>query len=127
MDEYARSRFILFCTSAATFPIVIDNAATIQISQTRPGAWASNSILSSTANTAALGAVDMNPTIGAGAPSYTSGVQMWKGAAATLNPKPTNIIAIPTKASSGTLVAARLSLITAMLVDPVAPNINATP
>src|SRR5512132_706985 len=119
MDEYASSRLTLFWTSAATFPMVMDNAATIQISQTRPGAWASNSMRSKTANAAALGAVDMNPTIGAGAPSYTSGVQMWKGAAATLNPKPTNIIAIPTKASIGTLVAARLSPMTGMLVDPV--------
>ena len=53
----------------------MESAATTQISQTRPGAWASNMIRSSTANTAALGAVDMNPTTGAGAPSYTSGVQ----------------------------------------------------
>ena len=42
---------------------------------TRPGAFASNMIRSNTANTAAFGAVDMNPTTGEGAPSYTSGVQ----------------------------------------------------
>ena len=54
----------------------MDSAAVTQISQTRPGALASNMTRSSTANAAALGAVDMKPTTGAGAPSYTSGVQM---------------------------------------------------
>src|SRR5450755_720148 len=82
---------------------------------------------SSTANTAALGAVDMNPTTGAGAPSYTSGVHMWKGAAATLKARPTNIKAIPAYARTGIMSVRRVSPITAMLVDPVAPNMSATP
>src|SRR6516165_12274819 len=85
IDEYASRRFTLVCTKAATLPSVIESAAEIQISQKRPGAFASNKTRSRTAKAAAFGAVDMNPTIGAGAPSYTSGVQMWNGAAATLN------------------------------------------
>src|SRR5271155_1202588 len=84
-------------------------------------------IRSSTANTAALGPVDMNPTTGAGAPSYTSGVHTWNGAAATLNPKPTNMNATPTYARSGISRERRVSAITVMLVEPVAPNISATP
>ena len=37
--------------------------------------------------------------IGVGAPSYTSGAHMWNGAAATLNPKPTSISAMPIRSS----------------------------
>src|ERR1700682_4483115 len=76
IEEYASSRLTFCCTSAPTFPSVIDRAAATQISQSRPGALASNMTRSRTANAAALGAVDMKPTTGAGAPSYTSGVQI---------------------------------------------------
>ena len=69
MEEYASRRFTLSCTKAATLPIVMESAAATHISHTRPGAWAWNMIRSSTAKTAALGAVDMNPTTGDGAPS----------------------------------------------------------
>src|SRR5579862_8820736 len=74
IDEYASNRFTLSCTNAPRLPRVIESAATTQIKPTRPGAFASNMIRSKTANTAAFGAVDMNPTIGEGEPSYTSGV-----------------------------------------------------
>ena len=47
----------------------MESAAATQISQKRPGAFASKMIRSRTAKTAALGPVDMNPTTGAGAPS----------------------------------------------------------
>src|SRR5262249_42749767 len=75
MEEYASSRLTLFCTIAATLPKVIESTADTQISQKRPGAFASKKMRSNTAKAAAFGAVDMNPTTGAGAPSYTSGVQ----------------------------------------------------
>src|SRR5437899_4408637 len=108
----------------------MESAAVTQMSQRRPGALASNIIRSSTANTAAFGAVDMNPTTGDGAPSYTSGVQTWNGAAATLKPSPTNINAMPRYARIGPEWPAEYgrsaSPILAMLVDPVAPNISAT-
>src|SRR5207302_10311661 len=86
-----------------------------------------NTTRNRTANAAAFGAVDIKPTTGAGAPSYTSGVQTWNGAAATLNPSPTNISAIEVYTSiSGRLASSRW-LMMSMLVDPVAPNIRATP
>jgi hypothetical protein len=47
------------------------------------------------ANDAAFTPVDMYAVIGVGAPSYTSGLQTWNGAAATLNPSPTSSIASP--------------------------------
>src|ERR1700756_999763 len=109
------------------FPIVIERAATTQINHSRPGALISNIMRSSTANAAAFGAVDMNPTTGAGAPSYTSGVQTWNGAAATLNPRPTNISAIAANTSISTGPDCSLWAMMSMLVDPVAPNIKATP
>src|SRR5579864_6332484 len=127
MEEYASSRFTLSCTSAPILPRVIERAATTQINHTRPGASASNRIRSRTANAAALGAVDMNPTTGAGAPSYTSGVQTWNGAAATLNPRPTNISAIAANTSISTGPDCSRWAMMSMLVDPVAPNMSATP
>ena len=47
----------------------MESAAETQINQKRPGALASNRTRSKTANAAALGPVDISPTIGAGAPS----------------------------------------------------------
>ncbi len=74
----------------------MESAAETQISQNQPGALVSMSTRSRTAKAAALGPVDIKPTTGAGAPSYTSGVQIWKGAAATLKPRPMNIKAAAT-------------------------------
>ena len=108
-------------------PKVIESAAATQITQNWPGTLITKTMRNKTANAAALGAVDIKPTIGAGAPSYTSGVQTWNGAAATLNPRPTNINATATNASKGIGAACSDLLIRSMLVDPVAPNINATP
>src|ERR671926_252151 len=53
------------------------------------------------AKPAAFGPAAMKAVTGVGAPSYTSGVQTWKGAVAILNPKPTSIIAAPAKSSAG--------------------------
>src|SRR5260370_26109156 len=51
----------------------------------------------------------------------------WKGAEATLKPKPTNMSAVATYARTGTLPERSTWLIASMLVDPVAPNMSATP
>src|SRR4030081_1754624 len=126
MDEYASMRFTLFCMSAPKLPSVIESAAQIQISGNQSDDVVENNTRSKTANAAALGPVDINATIGAGAPSYTSGVQIWKGAAATLKPSPTIISAVAAMASSPGLLP-RAGPILRMLVDPVAPNIKATP
>src|ERR1700733_4358097 len=101
MEEYASNRFTLFCTSAPRLPKVMESAAASQINQIVPGTLIRKTMRNKTANAAAFGAVDINPTIGAGAPSYTSGVQTWNGAAATLNPRPTNMKATATNASNG--------------------------
>src|SRR6202030_4217213 len=127
IEEYASSRLTFCCTSAPTFPRVMDRAAATQISQSRPGALASNMTRSRTANAAAFGAVDIKPTTGAGAPSYTSGVQTWNGATATLKPRPTNISAMEVYASISAGLDSNLWLMMSMLVDPVAPNMRATP
>ena len=82
---------------------------------------------SSRAKAAALGAVDMSATTGEGAPSYTSGVHTWKGAAETLKPRPTIIIASARNAMRGAAVEPSPAAIAAMLVDPVAPNASAMP
>src|SRR5579859_1008765 len=108
-------------------PNVIESAAATQRNQNRPGALMANTTRSKTAKAAALGAVDMNPTTGAGAPSYTSGVHTWNGAAATLKPRPTNISAIAANTSISTGPDCSLWAMMSMLVDPVAPNIKATP
>ena len=118
---------MLSCTSAPRLPSVIERAAETHSSQKRPGALISNITRSSTANAAAFGPVDINPTMGAGAPSYTSGVQTWKGAEATLNPRPTNMSATATYARGGTVADASALVIASILVEPVAPNIIATP
>src|ERR1044071_7687114 len=53
------------------------------------------------AKPAAFGPAAMKAVTGVGAPSYTSGVQTWKGASATLKPKPIKSIAAPAKRSGG--------------------------
>src|SRR5436189_3496094 len=97
MEEYASMRLTLFWSRAPTLPSVMDNTAETQISHSQAllvVSMAPNRMRSSTAKAAAFGPVDIKPTMGAGEPSYTSGVQMWNGAEATLNPMPTNINAI---------------------------------
>ena len=47
------------------------------------------------AKAAALVPTDMKAVTGIGAPWYTSGVHMWKGAAETLNAKPTPMSRMP--------------------------------
>ena len=72
MDEYASMRLTLRCRSAPRLPIVIDSTA---IHHTRGSqcvyrlGTASNRMRSNTAKAAALGAVDIMPTTGDGAPS----------------------------------------------------------
>ena len=82
---------------------------------------------SSTANAAALGAVDISPTTGDGAPSYTSGVHTWNGAADTLNPRPIRIMPSPTTRKQRRRALRKAAAMAAMLVEPVAPKISAMP
>src|SRR5260221_13502042 len=50
--------------------------------------WNASSTLNKTIKPDALDPTDKNAVIGVGAPWETSGTQNWKGAAATLNPRP---------------------------------------
>ena len=60
-----------------------------------------------------------------GTPSYTSGAQLWKGAAATLNKKPTPMISLPISNACALLSPVELALkdlnlvILSKLVNPV--------
>jgi hypothetical protein len=58
----------------------------------RPEPW---KYRSSNANIAPFETVAMYPAIGGAAPSYTSGVQKWKGTRASLNPKPVTMRTTP--------------------------------
>src|SRR3954471_642267 len=82
------------------------------------------------ANAAAFTPVDMNAVTIVGAPSYASGVHMWKGTADTLNAKPTAIS--PTARSArvfGAPVACAESAvpISSIRVEPDNAYANATP
>ena len=68
-------------------------------------------------------AAAMKAVTGVGAPSYTSGVHMWNGAAETLKPSPTMIIARPAsrKRSSPSSCASVAAAISEKPSSPVAP------
>ncbi len=72
---------------------------------------------------AAFEADAMNAVTGVGAPWYTSGVQTWKGTAATLKPRPTNRRAKPARSSPSSVrtLFSRNSAMAPRLVEPVAP------
>src|SRR5262249_31830369 len=132
IEEYASIRLTLFWMRAPKLPRVMESTAEIQMSQNHCMWVVANNTRSSTAKAAALGPVDISATTGAGAPSYTSGVQTWNGAEATLKPRPTIISAVAMKARILTLPLdvswwASFSGISSRLVVPVAPNIRATP
>ena len=68
------------------------------ISQTSD--WRGNAVTSTRraiTSAATFVAADMNVVTGVGAPSYASGVHMWKGAAFALKPRPTRTNAIPAR------------------------------
>src|SRR5271154_4572959 len=82
---------------------------------------------SRTAKAATLGPVDIKATTGEGAPSYTSGVQTWKGAAETLKPRPISTMATASQAKPGVGLLGRAAATSVMLVVPVAPKVRAMP
>src|SRR5262245_13847979 len=92
MLEYDSIRFTFDCDTPTTVPTIIVAAAITQITLPqvpRSGSNADRNTRTKAANAAAFTPVDMNPVTAGGAPSYASGVHMWKGTAATLNAKPT--------------------------------------
>src|SRR5437764_8554333 len=92
MLEYASIRLTLVCATPTTVPTIIVAAATGQSTApqlARSGSNADRKTRTNAANAAAFTPVDMNAVTAGGAPSYASGVHMWKGTAATLNANPT--------------------------------------
>src|SRR5438105_2445055 len=92
MLEYASRRLTLLCTSARMLPPTIVRMVMAQTtgSQSPLVKWNTMSKTRAKAmRAAALVPTDIKAVTGAGAPSYTSGVQAWKGMAETLKAKPT--------------------------------------
>src|ERR1700758_2594618 len=106
--------------------MVIESSAEIHTRGCQPVPIDSNAVMKmrrNTAKAAALGPAERNAVTGVGAPWYTSGAQIWKGDADTLNPKPTNISAAATPTNTGDgafgpLMAARTMV---RFTVPVAP------
>src|SRR5262245_1438244 len=93
MLEYASMRFTFCCATPTTVPTIIVAAAIGQSTDpqlARSGSNADRNTRTNAANAAALTPVDMKPVTAEGAPSYASGVHMWKGTADTLNANPTS-------------------------------------
>src|ERR1051325_5345900 len=106
MEEKAIRRLMLVCGRASQFPTVIVTAERIARDGTHRRAKsvfgnATKNRRTSTANPAALEAVDKKPATGVGAPSYTSGAQKWNGTMDTLNPIPTRTSARTPNATIG--------------------------
>ena len=114
MVENANNRLIRYCANPTTVPITSDsnevvNSKFFQIfiecaeSPIRPpktspnGRLVSDPICSSNKNTKIeIFGITVNHVVTiVGTPSYTSGAQLWNGAAATLNRKPTPMINTP--------------------------------
>ena len=106
----------------------MESAADTQISQKRPGAFVSNMTRSRTANAAALGPVDMRPTTG----SRRAFINVWSP---DMKRRRCNLKTQTDKDERRRYIcqnAARCRssatwLIASMFVEPVAPNISATP
>src|SRR6266481_9712624 len=97
MELYARSRLTFVCTRAPRFPANIVSAASAQKAQNQKCVAAGTvaKMRSNKANAAAFGPAEKSAVTGVGAPSYTSGVHTWKGATATLKPRPMRIMDRP--------------------------------
>src|SRR5208337_3011173 len=100
IEEYANSRFILVCVSAARLPHVSEATATPEIMYTQVVCEFPNTLVvceppntliinrKSIAKLAVLEATLTYAEMGVGAPSYTSGAHWWNGTAATLKNMP---------------------------------------
>src|SRR5687768_10186061 len=85
-------RLMLVCTTPTTVPTIMVIAATtasIGIHCVCSESSGYRNTRTKAANAAALTPVDMNAVTIVGAPSYASGVHMWKGTAEILKKKPT--------------------------------------
>ena len=117
-------RLMLCCASARTLPTVIVATASTQSSidqsACRPPKPRRKTRVKA-ANPALFTATAMSAVTDVGAPSYTSGVHMWNGTAATLKPNATSSMATPARSRWRSITPPSLSAITSMRVAPVAP------
>ena len=91
MDEYAISLFKFVCIIAAKDPKIIESIASIMTTccqDERAVSKAENVNLTITVIAAILGTIAKKAVTGVGAPSYTSGVHIWKGTKEILKAKP---------------------------------------
>lgn len=109
--ENDSNRLIRYCASPTTVPITSDNSDVVNskffqmfivpvpkaAEMLSSGKLDSDPICSSSKNTKIeiLGITVSHVVTIVGTPSYTSGAQLWNGAAATLNRKPTPIRSTP--------------------------------
>ena len=119
-------RFRLVWSRAVTFPTdMVRMASQVRIgfqSACRSGS-AERTIRNRAAKPAAFAPTDMKPVTVVGAPSYASGVHMWKGTAATLKAKPTSSSSDPISSIGLPIIGepARNTAMRLRLVVPVAP------
>src|SRR6185369_10748616 len=89
IEEYASIRLMFRCTSAAKLPTASDAIAMPASAHVHRCASCGNAvrrIRNASMNAATFVAADMKAVTGVGAPSYTSGVHWWNGAADDLKP-----------------------------------------
>src|SRR5206468_9495996 len=126
IEEYARIRFTFRCTSAARLPIASEIVAMTAKAQPQRCWLAGNAVVISRnarSSAATLVADDIHAVTVVGAPSYTSGVHMWNGAADILKPRPATMRARPStrKVSPVRPFAATAAAMPWNEIVPVAP------
>src|SRR5947208_15811054 len=127
MELYARSRVTFLCTNAPRLPANIVSAASAHKTQNQKCVAAGTvaKMRSSKAKAAAFGPAEKRAVAGVGAPSYTSGVHTWNGAAATLQPSPIRIMASPSSTSGLSTSSSEPILVS--IVVPLEPYTSAIP
>src|SRR5690348_4152973 len=117
-------RLRLLCAIAAMLPIASDSTAMAGSMIRQSGAivpMPSCNRRKAIAKAASLGAELMNATTGVGAPSYTSGIHMWNGAAPNLKPMPITRNTRPKRSRLGWLVVDAALWMVLSDNEPVAP------
>src|SRR5680860_1059153 len=90
-------RLTFFCTRAISVPVAMVSKERKMRRTLHVSCEASSTVINTMTiaeKPAALGPTEKKPAIGVGAPWYTSGVHMWKGATDTLKPIPITIKAV---------------------------------
>src|SRR5262249_57306871 len=128
MLEYASMRLMLFCRTPTTVPTTIVAAEITASTGTQCACigWSvERNTRTNAANAAAFTPVDMNAVTIVGAPSYASGVHMWKGTADTLKQNPTASRPTATSANPPDAADPAMKLpIASSRVEPATRNVS---